>query len=72
MKNEEEDNGRSADELTEQIVEMMREASIREEVIYAFKKTGKIVTEDNKELFEPEELQKWNDAVDEYRAHHQE
>jgi len=34
--------------------------------IYAYKKTGRIVTEENKRLLSEEELDEWNDAIDEY------
>jgi len=36
-------------------------------MIFAFKRTGRIVTERNKHLLTAEELRKWNDAVDEYQ-----
>lgn len=33
---------------------------------YAIKKTGRIVTESNKHLLTKEDIQEWNDAIDEY------
>jgi hypothetical protein len=37
-------------------------------VIYAMRKTGRMVTEQNMQYLEPEELQEWEGAVEEY--HH--
>jgi len=50
------------------VIEAMAEVGISQAMIFAFKRTGRIVTESNKHLLTPEELQEWNDAVDEY--HH--
>jgi hypothetical protein len=36
-------------------------------LIYAFKKTGRIVTAKNKRLLSEEEMAEWEDAIDEYR-----
>jgi hypothetical protein len=44
----------------------MAEVGISQAMIFAFKRTGRIVTERNKHLLTPEELREWNDAVDEY------
>ena len=35
-------------------------------MIFAFKRTGRIVTESNKHLLTSEELREWNEGVDEY------
>ncbi len=37
--------------------------------IYAFKKTGRIVTTWNKDTLTDNELREWQRAVEEYRAH---
>lgn len=46
------------------------QAGVRPELIYAFDKTGRMVTEDNIDLLTPEELAEWNAAVHEYRQRH--
>jgi DNA-binding transcriptional regulator YhcF (GntR family) len=37
-------------------------------IIYAMRKTGRMVTEQNMQYLEPEELQEWEDAVVEYHS----
>jgi hypothetical protein len=37
--------------------------------IYAMHKTGRIVTEDNTQFLTDDELQEWNDAIDEYHEY---
>jgi hypothetical protein len=49
------------------MIEAMTEVGISQAMIFAFKRTGRIVTERNKHLLTAEELREWNDAVDEYR-----
>jgi len=49
------------------VIEAMVEVGISQAMIFAFKRTGRIVTESNKHLLTPEELREWNDAVAEYR-----
>ena len=49
------------------MIEAMAEVGISEAMIFAFKRTGRIVTEGNKHLLTPEELREWNDAIDEYQ-----
>jgi hypothetical protein len=48
------------------MIEAMVEVGISQAMIFAFKRTGRIVTEMNKHLLTPEELREWNNAVDEY------
>jgi hypothetical protein len=48
------------------MIEAMAEVGISQAMIFAFKHTGRIVSEGNKHLLTPEELREWNDAVDEY------
>ena len=49
------------------MIEAVAEVGISEAMIFAFKRTGRIVTEGNKHLLTPEELREWNDAIDEYQ-----
>ncbi|HEY4931615.1 MAG TPA: hypothetical protein VII23_08605 [Terriglobales bacterium] len=37
-------------------------------IIYAMRKTGRMVTEQNMQYLEPEELQEWEDAVEDYHS----
>lgn len=54
-------------EITELMCAAMSKAGIDPSFIYAFRKTGRILTEENITLLEPSELDEWNDAIDEYR-----
>jgi len=61
------DSSCPSDEKYERMmIEAMAEVGISQATIFAFKRTGRIVTEMNKHLLTPEELREWNDAVDEY------
>ena len=48
------------------MVDILKRAGIPPAFIYACEKTGRIVTERNKELLTDAELQEWKEAVDEY------
>lgn len=54
------------DECERGIVEAMATAGIDPALIYAFKKTGRIVTATNKRLLSEDEMEEWEDAIDEY------
>ena len=56
------------DEMTGQILSAAGKVGVRPELIYAMKKTGRIVTESNQHLLTDEELQEWEDAIEEYLA----
>ena len=56
------------DEMTGQILSAAGKVGVRPELIYAMKKTGRIVTESNQHLLTDEELQEWQDAIEEYLA----
>ena len=47
-------------------VAAMVAANIAPELIYAFKKTGRLVSEENMQFLTDEELQEWRDAIAEY------
>ena len=49
------------------MIEAMAEVGISQATIFAFKRTGRIVTAMNKHLLTAEELREWNDAIEEYR-----
>jgi hypothetical protein len=48
------------------IIEIMKKANIPPELIYAFQRTGLIITEKNKRLISNVELKEFDEAVDEY------
>ena len=49
------------------MMETMAQAGINPAVIYAFTRTGRIVTESNRHRLTEKELRQWNDAIDEYQ-----
>lgn len=57
--------------LEHMTVEAMKEAGIDPAFIYAYEKTGRIVTDDNVHLLSEAELVEWDDAIQEYEAKHQ-
>jgi len=54
--------------MTGQILSAAGKAAVQPELIYAMKKTDRIVTESNQRLLTDEELQEWQDAIEEYLA----
>jgi len=52
------------EKYTEELIEAMRKAGIDEGYINAYKKTGLIVTEENKDLLTPEELEEFERAME--------
>ena len=48
------------------MVEMLKRAGVRPEMVYATEKTGRIVTVDNYEFLTDAEQQEWEDAIDDY------
>lgn len=56
----------TSDQLVEQMVKVMRQAGFNEGDIYAYRKTGLLITEENIDLMKPEELEEFEEAVKEY------
>jgi hypothetical protein len=54
------------------MVEDMKKAGINPAIIYAFEKTGRLVTEDNQNLLSDADLDEWQAAIEEYEAKHRE
>jgi hypothetical protein len=54
--------------LEHMMVEDMKKAGINPAIIYAFEKTGRLVTEDNQNLLSDADLDEWQAAIDEYEA----
>lgn len=57
----------SETEVNETMLLVLREANVSPEFIYAYQKTGRLMTEENARLLSAEELAEWDAAVDEYR-----
>ena len=53
-----------------EMVEDMKAAGIDPALIYAFEKTGLLVTEANEHLIADKDLAEWEAAIEEYRAKH--
>ena len=56
--------------LDQHMLEAMHQAGVRRAIIYAYQKTGRLVTSENKKRLTKAELKKWTDAVDEWYAAH--
>ncbi|HKV90941.1 MAG TPA: hypothetical protein VJW20_00185 [Candidatus Angelobacter sp.] len=57
----------SEEDIHQTILSALIKAGSRPEFIYAFNKTGRLVTESNQHLLTPAEYQEWVDAVEEFR-----
>jgi hypothetical protein len=57
----------SEDDIHQTILSALIKANSPPEFVYAFDKTGRLVTESNMHLLTPAEYQEWIDAVEEYR-----
>ena len=54
------------DAAFDELAAIAGEVGVSPQLIYAKKKTGRIVTENNKQFLTPAELKEWNDAIEEY------
>ena|SRR5919198_5675902 len=54
------------EEYERAVVAGMPQAGLDPAVIYAFKRTGRMVTNSNQHLLSKKRLRQWNDAIDEY------
>jgi|GraSoiStandDraft_55_1057291.scaffolds.fasta_scaffold103808_3 hypothetical protein len=51
-------------------VEAMKAAGLDPAIIYAYEKTGRLVTEDNQQLLSDADLAEWDAAIEEYEMKH--
>jgi SEC-C motif len=58
----------SDDEYDEMVTKAMEQAGVAPQVIYAFRKTGRIITEENAKFVPAAALEAWQHAIDEYEA----
>ena len=54
------------DEMWRSVCDQAASDGIPPEFVYAMRKTGRVVTEENLEFLDPDELAEWEDAIDEY------
>ncbi len=52
------------------IAQTMRRAGLRPELIYAFEKTGRLVSKSNLDALSEGEIKEWEEAIDEYFRKH--
>ncbi|HBE02740.1 MAG: hypothetical protein A2096_10420 [Spirochaetes bacterium GWF1_41_5] len=64
--NNEEENKQLLDEITTTGTEAMMKANIDPALIYAFRKTGMLVSENNMNLFSKNDLKEWDKAIEEF------
>jgi hypothetical protein len=57
----------SEEDIHQTILSALITAGSPPEFVYAFDRTGRLVTESNMHLLTPEEYQEWVDAVEEFR-----
>ena len=53
-----------------EMVQAMKAAGFNQAFIYAFEKTGLLVTEQNQHMLSDQDLAEWQDAIEEYQAKH--
>lgn len=58
------------EKINEIILNQLKDIGAPENFIYAYKKTGRLVTEMNEHLLTKEEYKEWEDAVKEYDSTH--
>jgi hypothetical protein len=58
----------SDDEYAAAVTKAMEQAGIAPAVIYAFRKTGRIITEENAKFVPAAALEAWQHAINEYEA----
>jgi hypothetical protein len=59
-------SGAQMNDVEAQMMEIMAAAGLDPALVYAARKTGRIVTERNAQYLSEAELKEWNDAVEEY------
>ncbi len=56
------------EKMEEDMVRAMESSGIAPQLIHAYRRTGRLVTEQNQHLLSAEEIEEWNAAVEEYFA----
>lgn len=58
------------EQIEHQTVQAMKAAGLDPAIIYAYEKTGRIVTQENQHLLSDADLAEWQNALDEYETKH--
>jgi hypothetical protein len=58
------------EQIEHMTVEAMKKGGIDPAIIYAYEKTGRLVTEDNQKLLSEADLDEWDAAIEEYETKH--
>ena len=53
-------------ELEGELLGAMRKTGVPPEIIYAYRKTGRLLLKENREVYPPEAQSEWDAAIDEY------
>jgi hypothetical protein len=61
-------DAQSDDEYDAAVTKAMKQAGVAPEVIYTFRKTGRIITQENAKFVPAAALEAWQHAIDEYAA----
>jgi len=56
----------SEQKIEDEMVDMLRETGMRPQFIYAYKKTGFLLTAENESLVSEQDVAEWDAAIDEY------
>ena len=56
------------EEIRREMVSIMKEVNIPAEIVYAYQKTGLLVTEDNVHLIAPSDIAEYDAAINEYHV----
>ncbi len=54
-------------DLTQLIESEMLKSGMSEEMLYAYRQTGLVITAENRSSVRPDELARWDAAIDDYR-----
>ncbi len=55
------------DEIDEEMLKAMKAAGIAPELIHAWQRTGRLVTQENRHLLSAKDVSEWQAAIEEYR-----
>ena len=55
-------------EMTDMMYHLILDAGIDPALAYAYRKTGRLLTKENRKYLTRAELSEWNDAIEEYRS----
>lgn len=56
------------DKLNAIMLRELKESGAPKDYLYAFEKTGMLVTKENEHMFSEDDLKEWNDSLEEYKG----